>query len=592
METEIPMDGKHMVAGSLTLALLAACSGDSGTSSLSESLTIKGVAATGAAMAKANIKVKCASGEGTTNSGDDGAYQANVRGGALPCLIEATSADGMNVLHSVAPGTGFSNNPVVANVSPITTLVVAMSVGSGDTATVFKDFSASVQGKLTTDKVTTAVTNVKLSLANVDAGVSNIDPLKGTFTAATAESAGDATDKIIDKIVSALAQNAPGKTTLVEQVKTFATTLTSTPSTSGSSGSSTSSALPALPVPSCPGAKNVPYRLVGLGGGVGLSKLPDMAKGTIDMQWSDGTTESNTFAFSTDATRNCQFTLKGTGNTLNGAFASSGVFVVQDAGSPTSQAGLGIGFPDQTIPLADLAGTWNMLEYSKDGTNGWMNFVSQITVDTSGKISNVLECTGISSSSTTCPPATGQDIPSSFSVHPKGGFSVTQVNGVDKGARIFTYRTSTGEMMLVAALPTGGLIVGAKQNPLVIMPSVGSVTKFWEMQANINTAKTALVTSYKFSEMTVQSVNASTKQVTRIRDKVDGVADGRVDTVTLNQPRAGLRFRPAGSYTLNGSATTYADALQIPMPGINITVTTGVGGVSAANKFLHLSVMQ
>ena len=69
--------------------LLAACGGGSSGEPPAAGLTLKGTAATGAAMSGATVTAKCATGTQTGIAGTSGAFTLVVEGGALPCLLEA-----------------------------------------------------------------------------------------------------------------------------------------------------------------------------------------------------------------------------------------------------------------------------------------------------------------------------------------------------------------------------------------------------------------------------------------------------------------------------------------------------------------------
>lgn len=80
--------GKTFVRLASVFALLsavAACGGGDAP----QKLTIKGTAATGAAMSDATITAKCATGTQTGKAATSGSYSLVVEGGALPCLLEA-----------------------------------------------------------------------------------------------------------------------------------------------------------------------------------------------------------------------------------------------------------------------------------------------------------------------------------------------------------------------------------------------------------------------------------------------------------------------------------------------------------------------
>ncbi len=257
-----------------------------------------------------------------------------------------------------------------------------------------------------------------------------------------------------------------------------------------------------------------------------------------------------------------------------------------------SRAGIGLGFPEQKVALAELAGTWNMLEFSTDGVpdGPFTNFQGTITLDATGKFTAEQDCDGTTSSSDSCSNRTALDM--GLAVDSDGGFRIVDKAGnVAAGGRVFAFRNAGGTTMLVVSLADGGVVVGAKQVEAVL-PAVGSVTRFWDIQAVQTVGVSGLSTAIDTAEIKVQSVDTTTKSVERLRTLSNGVADGRVDVVRYNQPRTGLRFRPAGSFVLNGSTRSFAAALHLPIQGMGLSFATSPGPNGAGSKYLSVSVTQ
>lgn len=105
-----------VLGGSL---LLAACGGGGGSGS--SALTLKGTAATGAAIAGGSVTATCKSGTGTATSNGDGSFTVVVNGGVGPCLLAITPAGGAT-LYSVTSGSGATQT---ANITPMTNLLVS-----------------------------------------------------------------------------------------------------------------------------------------------------------------------------------------------------------------------------------------------------------------------------------------------------------------------------------------------------------------------------------------------------------------------------------------------------------------------------------
>ena len=96
---------KHGMTGRLALgaimaAVLAACSGSDVDDGGGASVTLNGLAATGAPIANAAIATRCVSGGGSTNSAADGTFTVTLADPALPCLVQVRK-DGW-MLHGFA----------------------------------------------------------------------------------------------------------------------------------------------------------------------------------------------------------------------------------------------------------------------------------------------------------------------------------------------------------------------------------------------------------------------------------------------------------------------------------------------------------
>ncbi len=171
-------------------ALLAACGGSATQPSIS------GLAATGMALANANVTAKCSSGptvSGTTFS--DGSFSLELTGSqTMPCLVQVSN--GAVTLH------GFAADAGRINVTPLTDWVIAKAMGLDD-ALAFASFDAS-KGSAIKAGLDQAKTYVKAELIALTGGTLSGDPLTGFFKI------GDADDKLLDSLAAAL--TAAGKT--------------------------------------------------------------------------------------------------------------------------------------------------------------------------------------------------------------------------------------------------------------------------------------------------------------------------------------------------------------------------------------------
>lgn len=247
---------------------------------------------------------------------------------------------------------------------------------------------------------------------------------------------------------------------------------------------------------------------------------------------------------------NCRYTAS-TGESLVVSGAGVGFFLQGAAGARQ----VGMIFPEQSLTGADLAGTWNALGFLSNGTAYQASAFVQ-TVSTTGKVTASASCSGLSACVTN-PAPDGQ-----FTANPSGGYDYT-ATGTTGTARAFFFRASGGGLGMVMLTSTG-VIFGAPQN-IQALPAVGAVSNFWD----VSFGSTGL-TSADFTDSitTVTTVDATTASYTRTR-----TSDGRIDTIQLNKPRPGLRYRPAAAVTLpSGATSNVAETFYLPLQGLGVTV--------------------
>jgi hypothetical protein len=83
---------------------------------------------------------------------------------------------------------------------------------------------------------------------------------------------------------------------------------------------------------------------------------------------------------------------------------------------------------------------------------------------------------------------------------------------------------------------------------------------------------------------TVTSIDTAAKTTTRLL-----ASNNRVDMLSFDKPRDGLRYREANSGTINGAANNCAEIVQLPLQGMGITLTMNVG-TSPGTAFFQPSV--
>ena len=168
--------------------LLVACGGGGGSSPANP--TITGLAATGAALANANLAAKCASGAALSGkTGADGTFSLELSGGqATPCLLQVSN--GTVTLH------GFATQAGHINITPLTDLVINKALGSS-AASAFASFDV-IKAAAIAVGLDLAKAYVKAEVTALTGAALSGDPLTGVFKV------GDPDDKVLDNLNAAL----------------------------------------------------------------------------------------------------------------------------------------------------------------------------------------------------------------------------------------------------------------------------------------------------------------------------------------------------------------------------------------------------
>lgn len=536
---------------------LAACGGGGGGSGASPaaSLRLTGVAATGLAIANAPVQAKCSIGSGTATTQANGSYTIDIPGGSLPCVLELTPATG-SVLHSVIDGSGSAN----VNITPLTELVAAKAA-AGAPADLFANFDAAAQAKLGTTALNAAIASVAAALQGV-VDLGGVNPVKDMLVAASGSTAGNALDQKLDTLQAVL---AAAQTTLAE--------LTTAVATSGTATAVVQQLLQPAAA-SCASLRSGTYRAIfayEVAGADGISILVDIdatkltATGELD--------PSTPVALTPVAGSPCMFTSPGDFGPASDTLlvSKSGMGVLRSLSS-TGQPRTRYLIPEQKLPLNELAGTWNLLEYwPDDTTHVYSPGAGTTTFDANGNFTDILECAGLGA----CAP--GESNSGSLEVLAAGGFGVV---GSSEGTVAFAFKTASGQVSMFLVNPTiGGFVVGTKQAALSL-PAVGAVSNFWDFSIGSNSFASPVLSDVS---TTIKSVDAVAGSYTRER-----ASDGRIDSFTINKPRNGMRYRPAGSSPTNtGGTVNFSEILAMPLADTGVTFYTSV---AATENFFGVSV--
>ena len=226
------------VAAAGGLMVLVACGGGGADSAGSAAegampgVRLSGVVARGAALVEAKVTARCASGPGATATrGSSGAYTLAVGEDALPCLLEAVSADGLWRLHSVVPAQSTTADGVTppartAHITPLTELLVAQLAGAAPSSFMAKASSRTLGATITLANIANAQAAVGSVLKLMGINPAPIsDVLAQPLVAASAMQRGNAHDKVLDALAVAMAGSGAKMTDLVKLVTSRARTL-------------------------------------------------------------------------------------------------------------------------------------------------------------------------------------------------------------------------------------------------------------------------------------------------------------------------------------------------------------------------------
>jgi hypothetical protein len=187
-----------------TLLALAGCSDSSSSHSAP---TVSGIASTGAAI-DGTVTLKDATGEevGPQDIEPDGSFSFDVSGLTVPFVIKATATDGTQNWYSYASDSG------TGNVNPLTTLVLAMAVDSGDPADAYTDPSV-----VSDDKCDSALDNAQALFADLFSGFGvgeDFDPFTGDCTVNH-----DGIDALFDALDITVADGSLAITNKVDEIR-------------------------------------------------------------------------------------------------------------------------------------------------------------------------------------------------------------------------------------------------------------------------------------------------------------------------------------------------------------------------------------
>lgn len=532
---------QSQLAAGVMAALLSACGGGGGGSApVTPSLTLTGTAATGAAIAGAPVQVKCASGTGSATSAADGRYTVEIAAGSLPCALTVQPAGG-SALHSVIEGSG--PGTVTVNISPLTELVVARLAG-GTPADLVASFDSAAQAKVTRSRLDAAIVDVAAALqGTID--LAGVDPLKDALAV------GNALDQKLDALNAAL---AAARTSLADVAAALA---------AGGDASASVGTMLQPAAANCAGLRSGRYAW--LSPVENDPSAPGYAFVTIDaavltVGYRDGAGVDHSAMLTDDGS--CTYSgpvdAQGSSKFL---VSSSGITIKRDTDSSGPQAGLtfvgGILVPLQAIPLAELAGTWNVMKYYRETvTTAFAAGRATMVVDGAGKLTALTGC----DSAGMCQERSIGNNGDGFTANADGGFDIGG-SATEASSRAFAYKAADGSLSMFMKYSGGrGFMILAKQAALPL-PDPGTVSNYWDVSFTSSGSSPTLVEQ----STTVTAVDAAAGTYTR-------TSTSRIDRYKVDDPQAGMRSRAANSCTTPaGAALACSGIVAMPLPGTGIT---------------------
>lgn len=550
-------------------ALVAACGGGGGETPVAPaqaSLQLSGVAATGLAMASSAVDVKCASGTGTATTNASGGYTVTVTDGALPCIVKVTGqVNGVDVtLHSLAQaGTASgSTTTATANVTPLTEMILARAVGTLP-SDLFANFGSG--SAVTSTAITQASTDILTALSTA-AGVdlTTIDPFNTPLVAATSAnpSGGNNYDKLLDQLGTVVSP-----ATLAQVVSQIASTTGSgAPTTLSEVVTNISKGLLA----GCPQALSGKYRIIDY---IGASDVVEIDFGAGLLKAADGDHAI------TPSSQACEFDVAGSVLTTV-MIGPAGAGVTRDAER------VGFIFPVQAHNFASVQGKWEFLESGVEeasSNNAARHWVGEMTIASDGKVT-VCDYDVPANNFSAC--VVDTDEAATLQANSDGTFSLQYGSG---SSPVYGFRAPNGALTLFGTNnPSGSLapevlkssFVLTRPNTISAAP-VGTESKFWDVTQNVvldsgnNTVLNpgrdpSLNTGTIARNSTV--ITASTETTITRKLTSSGSDNGRVDTLTLNNPIPGMRSRPQGVDNSTGTPIPYSAIISRGFQGTGISI--------------------
>jgi hypothetical protein len=395
--------------------------------------------------------------------------------------------------------------------------------------------------------------------------LSGVDPIKDTLVAANGSTAGNALDGKLDVLQAVL---AAAQTTLPELAAAIAasgTTAAPVQAILQPAAADCASLRSGSYVTIKPTETDIEW----------AAKAIRIDAPALTVSYLDGTTPKSV---QMTADGGCAYTIADDGETTTKMLvARSGLAVGRDTvttGVDAGQTYAHVTIPLQSIPLSELAGTWNKVEYFRDpiyGQTAFSPFYGSLVFDASGTITAWTEC----DASGACGPA-AEAVGGTLRVNPDGGYEGGG-SADEPPSRAFAFKTADGHLSMFLVYSTGRGMVAMTKQESQPLPAVGTVSSIWDFSIGSNGLASTLVEQ----STTITAVDAAAGTLTRLR-----TGDSRVDTFRNDDPQTGMRSRAANSCTIGGSATTCAGIVSLTLPGTGVWMYVS----SAPQNFFGISI--
>jgi hypothetical protein len=403
---------------------------------------------------------------------------------------------------------------------------------------------------------------VAASLSDV-VDLSGVDPMKDTLVAATPDQAsGNELDRKLDRLKAAL-----------DSARTQLAELAAAVAASGNTDAPVRTLLRPT-ARSCAGLRSGAYVVIDprardLGA---ASRVVTIDAESLQLAFDAGTGRQ-TVALHENGP--CAYSVADDGESSARILVSrSGVLLVRTlstSGEDQGKTQARVAIPVQQIPLQELAGRWNWMDYSREtdpalSPDGLPYPSTRYTPFEAHFGEIAFDDTGAATSGQGCDNARRCDAldlaasPVRIRTNPAGGFDLGA--GDEAPARAFAFKTADGHVSIFAINPGArGLSVLTRQSPLTL-PQPDATLTFWDFV--LNTAGDAL----GLADFTVRyaSVDAAAGTYTRLRP-----TDNRLDTWTINRPLPGLRVRETDACTVGDRPVRCVGAIALPLAGTGVT---------------------